>query len=168
MGQFESNDYNNFWNDSTLKREALKYIWEINEQVRPYLTHAVEYVNTCAGEPKELFWANLFCPSRNGKNNTARPNSIMTPNSEYNLNHCPNNPYRVLDMQAVCKYLYYGRYRELPAGVQDDSRYYFNFFLNGCLMRFSCVTKRMRIRRTTLCRNSDGKIWNARITYILT
>lgn len=159
MGQFESNDYNNFWNDSTLKREALKYIWEINEQVRPYLTHAVEYVNTCAGEPKELFWANLFCPSRNGKNNTARPNSIMAPNSEYNSNHCPNNPYRVLDMQAVCKYLYYGRYRELPAGVQDDSRYYFNFFLNGFQKSYlKCLSDAIQLRNKKNAHTTDNTV----------
>lgn len=118
----------NFWGDISLKREALKYIWELSDRVRPYLTYAVEYVNTKNGESKEEFWRKLFIPSR-GRGNNAR-HAIKEEHSAERPERCPENPYRHLDMQAVCKFLLYGKERDFPAGVMDDSRYYFDYFID--------------------------------------
>lgn len=124
-----------FWGDLTLKREALKYIWDLSDYVRSYLTYAVEYVNDQAGESKEDFWKKLFIPSKasakNRGQNRNRRQSILEVRGGASPDHCPANPYRELDLQAVCKFLKFGRNRDFPQGTKDDSRYYYDFFLNG-------------------------------------
>lgn len=114
-------DQNICW-DSKMKADAMGYTWEIAQKVRKYLSHAIEYANNSKNEPPELFWKYLFSPQvKYGAG------SIMNP-AEGDPDKCPPNPYRALDVQALCKFLCYGDKRQLPAGVKDDSQNYYQTF----------------------------------------
>ena len=108
--------------DEKMKKDVVGYIRDLGDRMRDYFSCAVEYVNEQQGEPKEQYWRNLFCPERDGKD------SIQKERGGLSAEKCPENPYQEQDIQAMCKYLLFGKNRSLPQGEQDDSQYYYKFF----------------------------------------
>ena len=90
------------WDDKT-KKEALGYIWDVAQQVRKYLSHAIEYANTSNNESPAQFWEYLFLPNKFGNGCKIRQEK-----RDGDPRKPPADPYREQDVQAFCKYLYYG------------------------------------------------------------
>ena len=108
--------------DSKTKRDVVNYIRDLGDDMRNFFSYAIEYVNNQKNEPKEQFWLNLFCPDRDHPKE-----SILKETKDIRKKPCPENPYRNQDVQALWKFLYYGKNRDLPE-EQEDSKYYFEFF----------------------------------------
>ena len=113
------------WDDKT-KREALGYTWEIAQQVRSYMSHAIEYANNCHNEAPKQFWEKLFAEmkERNVRGKKKKDRPIR---EKGDPNNPPPNPYRELDVQEVLKFLCFGDRRNIPEG-EDDSQYFFTDF----------------------------------------
>lgn len=114
--------------DRKMKGDVISYIRDLGDQMRDYFSYAIEYVNNKEGEPKEQYWRNLFCPSRLNSKQIQEERGRTGEADAVRKDICPENPYREQDIQALWKFLYYGKNRALPKGESDDSQYFYKFF----------------------------------------
>ena len=117
--------------DANIKRDVVNYIRWLGDRIRDYLCYAVEYANSQKGTTKEQFWSNLFISDESGE-------SIQKERGKVRKEPCPDNPYDKQDIQAMCKYLLYGKNRKFPnKNIKDDSQNYYNVFKIKRSPRFS-------------------------------
>ena len=109
--------------DSKTKRDVVSYVRDLTDDMRDYFSYAIEYANSQNNVSKEQFWSNLFYPDRDNPNEV-----ILREKGDIKQDEPPENPYQDQDIQALWKYLRYGKNRRLPEGTEDDSKYYFKFF----------------------------------------
>ena len=110
--------------DTRLGKDAIECVVKMSQQVREYLSYAIEYANNQNHETPEQFWTYLFW------NVTKNPGygNLICGKGANKIPVCPKNPYRELNFLTVCRFLCFGSQRLLPNGIREDSQYFYQTY----------------------------------------
>lgn len=145
--------------DYNLQRKALNIMHEVSDQVRSYLCSAIQYANTANGLSDQAFWDGLIRPQgrMDGTTKQWKPTAhTIIERKQYERGY-NGNPYRSLDLQAIIKYLYFGRKRQRDSQHVDDSQFFFKMFVPASFkdQYYGALSDAIRFRNNYLGHISD-------------